>query len=177
VLAALSIMKRLEQILNRVKSEKLEEGLLYLPSDGEWTLESPCLIINEGNLSDGEKNKFGYPLITLESGLHATFVTWFIHEIADKAIELEDPLSNETLLEAIVYYYEHEEFLPEVGAAPPEEEIVDEDLVFYDSLGSERESVKCKNVNCSRGAIINSVFCRTHHFEMLFKRACKFTHQ
>src|SRR5262245_48824235 len=41
---------------------------------------------------------------------------------------------------------------------------------FYDSLGAEREDVRCKASNCSRGAVRASVFCRVHQFENVHRR-------
>jgi hypothetical protein len=43
---------------------------------------------------------------------------------------------------------------------------------FYDSLGPERMDVSCRQTGCTRGAIPFSVFCRSHHFESIFKMPC-----
>ena len=45
---------------------------------------------------------------------------------------------------------------------------------FYDRLGPERVTVPCRHVGCQKGAIHNSVFCRTHHFENIYHRPCPF---
>jgi hypothetical protein len=49
-----------------------------------------------------------------------------------------------------------------------------EDRAFYRGLGEERVEPRCSATGCSRGAISQSVFCRTHHFEMITRRACPF---
>ena len=46
--------------------------------------------------------------------------------------------------------------------------------IFYDRLGPERPEVPCHHPACKRGAIVNSTFCRVHHFEMIYQRACPF---
>ncbi len=169
-------METLEKVLNRVRSDRLEIGFFYLPNNGGWTLNSPCLILDEATLSATEKNAFGYPLIALREDLGSTFATWFVHEIIERAVDLERPLRNKTLLEALVYYYEYDDFLPEIGAPPPVEERVDEDLIFYNSLGPERDEVICRNASCKRGAVTSSLYCKLHHFEMVLKRACNYDH-
>ena len=47
---------------------------------------------------------------------------------------------------------------------------------FYDALGEERAAVSCRAPGCARGAIVNSVFCRTHHCEQLWREPCPFVH-
>jgi len=47
---------------------------------------------------------------------------------------------------------------------------------FYDQLGPERSAVPCRHPGCNRGAINYSVFCRSHHFEMIYHQICPFTH-
>jgi hypothetical protein len=50
------------------------------------------------------------------------------------------------------------------------------DRRLYDALGPERSSVPCRHVECGRGAIEQSVFCRPHHFENVTRRPCPFGH-
>jgi hypothetical protein len=50
------------------------------------------------------------------------------------------------------------------------------DREFYNSLGSEDSSRSCKHEGCQRGAILNSVLCKPHHFEMIERRDCPFDH-
>jgi hypothetical protein len=47
---------------------------------------------------------------------------------------------------------------------------------FYDGLGAERSSIRCRHIECGRGAIEQSVFCRIHHFENVLRRPCPFVH-
>jgi len=50
------------------------------------------------------------------------------------------------------------------------------DLQFYENLGLEDSEHPCKKDGCGRGAIRNSVFCRSHHFEQVEHRECPFDH-
>jgi len=50
------------------------------------------------------------------------------------------------------------------------------DRKFYDSLGPEDSSRPCRREGCQRGAILNSVVCKRHHFEMIERRDCPFDH-
>jgi hypothetical protein len=45
---------------------------------------------------------------------------------------------------------------------------------FYDRLGPERATAPCRHVDCQKGAIPNSVFCRIHHFESIYHSPCPF---
>jgi len=51
---------------------------------------------------------------------------------------------------------------------------LEQDRVFYDMLGAERQTERCRTDGCTRGAVGLSVFCRRHHFEMVWKRPCPF---
>ena len=66
-----------------------------------------------------------------------------------------------------------------IGAIPPpsaEDTQRERDLEFYDRLGPEDPSRKCKRADCGRGAIHRGVVCRRHHFEMIQRRECPFDH-
>jgi hypothetical protein len=49
-----------------------------------------------------------------------------------------------------------------------------EDRAFFDVLGEERSEPRCARPGCSHGAILLSIFCRVHHFEMVKRKACPF---
>jgi hypothetical protein len=100
----------------------------------------------------------------------------------DKALELWQLLAQGAL-ETI----EQEAWQP--GHSPPvnketldkyQQEIAEYSLAqakeFYDSLGEERPAVPCREPGCKRGAITLSVLCRVHHFEMIRRRPCPFSH-
>lgn len=44
------------------------------------------------------------------------------------------------------------------------------DRSFFDSLGPEREDVRCAHIGCSYGAVETSTLCRRHHFENVMGR-------
>lgn len=49
------------------------------------------------------------------------------------------------------------------------------DREFYDGLGPERQEKQCREAGCARGAIVNSIFCRPHHFESIRRKPCPFS--
>jgi hypothetical protein len=49
-----------------------------------------------------------------------------------------------------------------------------EDSDFYEKLGPEDISQKCKRNDCDRGVVRFSVLCKRHHFEMIQRRPCPF---
>jgi hypothetical protein len=62
-----------------------------------------------------------------------------------------------------------------VGVEEPDDPIeVRTDREFFQSLGVEREGVRCRHPGCARGAVSMSVLCRRHHFEQVLARACPF---
>jgi hypothetical protein len=48
------------------------------------------------------------------------------------------------------------------------------DREFFQLLGPEDSTMRCKSDGCSRGRIKYSVLCAAHHFEQLRKRPCPF---
>lgn len=78
-------------------------------------------------------------------------------------------------------------FRMNVGAWPPQDWFLPPELAarfkvlkekeerkLYRALGAERPHVSCRREGCRRGAITASLFCRSHHFEMLLHRPCPF---
>lgn len=49
-----------------------------------------------------------------------------------------------------------------------------QDRWFYDRLGQESTVDTCKREGCGRGKVRLSVFCRSHHFEMIHGYPCPF---
>jgi hypothetical protein len=100
-----------------------------------------------------------------------------IKDTAKGARLFKDPPPDELLLEAFVYYWRFDAWLPAPDAldAPPLEEAKKKlDREFFESLGEERSGVACRIEGCSRGAIHQSVLCRIHHYEMIKKESCPF---
>jgi hypothetical protein len=50
------------------------------------------------------------------------------------------------------------------------------DLDWYNKLSPADETRKCSKPNCTGYAIRNSVMCKMHHFEMIRKKPCPFSH-
>lgn len=46
----------------------------------------------------------------------------------------------------------------------------------YDRLGPERPNTTCRMPGCNRGTVSQSIYCRTHHFEIVFSKPCPFNH-
>lgn len=59
---------------------------------------------------------------------------------------------------------------------PVEDPRLRRDREFYEKLGPEDLSRPCRKEGCPRGAILHSVFCRSHHFEMIERRDYPFDH-
>jgi hypothetical protein len=100
-----------------------------------------------------------------------------IADTATNARQFRNPPTDDLLLEAFVYYWRFDAWLPypEAPDPPPWEEIKKrEDREFFEVLGEERCDVPCRSKGCTRGAINHSVFCRVHHYEMIKKEPCPF---
>lgn len=164
-------------ILSRGGSE-LEAGWLYLPEDEEWLLHTNGLIIDEDKLESNQVDSQGVPLIALQKKLVSTLDSDTIEDINHSAKALDCEFTEALLLEAFLYYYHYDAFLPYSGFKPiPREEYqINIDKNFYDCLGAERANTLCKKPTCQRGAITSSVFCRVHHFEMIKNKPCPFNH-
>ena len=167
-------MKQLIEILHKSISKNLPEGWLCVKADEEeFTEKTLVTIIDLDDFTDEEIDQFEE-----EKGLHVLIDSQTLEDIADFAHNIEKPLTDETLLESFIYYVENDAFLTEKGFKPlPQEDWqrkIDQD--FYDQLGSESETEKCKKENCDRGKINASVFCKVHHFEMIKQKPCPFNH-
>jgi hypothetical protein len=169
-------METLRKILLRA-NKGLEDGWLYLPENESWSLDTKGKIIDVDELPDNEVDDNEEPLIAKEKGLISTLDSGTIESIVSFANNIEAEISDALLLESFIYYYDYDAFLPESGfkPLPREEHLLKMDRDFYNSLGEEREEIKCKNESCERGAIKGSLFCRIHHFEMINKKPCPFT--
>lgn len=151
---------------------KLEDGWLYLPNEDDPTLDTLCLLLGLDSDEDPllKANEYGF----MQEGLD----TATIADVVEAARQFQNPPSDELMLESFIYYWRFDAWLPEPGASAP---LTGEDARhlaernFYDSLGSERPDVPCKSHACQRGAVKYSVFCRTHHFEMIRKMPCPFS--
>ena len=58
---------------------------------------------------------------------------------------------------------------------PPKEDLETRlEREFYEKLGSEDASRRCKRPGCTRGSVRFSLLCKRHHFEMIKGHACPF---
>lgn len=169
-------MKPIIKIL-RDAGRVMPEGWLFLPEDGEWGHDTEGAIIDCDSLEETEFDGREMPIFAVQKGLVETLDGGTLSEIYHCAARLEDPLSDETLLEAFDYYYKFDAFLPQAGAPDPpsnEEILVNIDRRFYNSLGGESLEILCRHDGCQRGTVRFSVFCRVHHFEKLQGKVCPF---
>mgnify|MGYP006181676457 CR=1 FL=1 len=152
----------------------LEEATLYLPDALSPSARTECLILaaSDSDFSEGEiAASMGFP----EEGLD----TQTLEGVALCAAQFRNPPTDELLVESFIYYWRFDAWLPKPGAPEspsPEMSLNDESLQFYDSLGEERRELSCKITGCSRGAILQSLYCRPHHYEMVRKTQCPFSH-
>ncbi len=152
-------------------------GWLYLPGDQEWGLETRGKLLNLDEMDSQELDNEGTPLIAIRQNLVESLDNQTIEDIVRGAKQIENPPSDDLLLEVFLYYYKYDAFLPKRGYVPPsrEEVMAKLDRDFFDSLGSESPSEKCRKEGCNRGKVTSSVFCRVHHFEMVKRKPCPFT--
>jgi hypothetical protein len=149
---------RLVDIVRDAKRE-IPKGWLFLPNNQDWTINTKGIVIDIDSLDESEVNENETPIFADEKNLIIT------------------PPSDRILLEAFIYYYRFDAFLPKLGAAdPPPTKVVihNMDRQFYDSLGEENSNGKCKQNSCDRGIVNFSVFCRVHHFESIKQKICPF---
>jgi hypothetical protein len=155
----------------------IPKGWLFLPNVQEWTIDTQGIVVDIDSLDESEVNENEMPIVTEEKSLIITLDGGTLKSINVCASQLENPPSDRTLLEAFIYYYRFDAFLPELGAAdPPQTEVVihNIDRQFYNSIGEESLNNKCKQNGCDRGIVNFSVFCRVHHFESIKEKPCPF---
>jgi hypothetical protein len=172
-----NVVKRLIEILREALNGSLEDGWLFLQRiDGDWYADSEGVLIDIDSLPEEEMDGDD-PVAAKQRDLRETLDSQTIQDIAEGAAAIEDPLSDDTLVEAFNYYFKYDAFLPEKGFVPlPREEWQRKfDLDFYNKLGEESVETVCKKQDCNRGTVECSVFCRVHHFEMIQKQPCPFT--
>lgn len=172
------ITGRLTDLIRQAAAGELEDGWLQLPAR-EFSAATECLFLpyddfdNESEYDPDEMQAaataLGYPVEGLDTAT--------LSQVFEYAQELADPVTDVLLTRAFGYYLEFDAFLPGIDAPdPPPQDVWQAalDREFYDFLGPEISGTVCDSPGCARGAIANGVFCRSHHFEMIFQRTCPF---
>lgn len=170
-------MVTLAEILRSAADDDLD-GWLFLPANIDWTVATPALMIDLEAIDESDFVD-NLPPLAREKSLVETLDGATLNGVYHSADLHESPPSDATLLEAFLYYFRFDAWLPSIGAPdppPPEESRRQYELEFYNSLGDERENVPCKRDGCDRGAVTLSVFCRVHHFENVRTSPCPFSH-
>jgi len=103
-------MQTLKEILISAK-DFLEYGILYLPSNQKWDLETKGLIIDVDNLDFSEVDEEDEPLIAKEHNLEETLDSACIEDIVFFASGVKSNPSDEFLLESFLYYFKNDAFL------------------------------------------------------------------
>jgi len=164
----------LSPLLRQAAHGTLPRGWIYLP-EGQPGTHTEVLFIPSDAFEDVEGQEAfareqGFP----REGLERDDIE-SIYAVAVR--DLSPELTDDQLLEAFLYYWRYDAFLPKFGAPSPpsrDEVLLRLDREFYDMLGDEDASRQCRTPGCSRGTVQLSVFCRKHHFEMVRKRPCPF---
>lgn len=168
----------LKDLLRKALREELPEGWFYLPESPKVDLATRVLLITDGD--DLEDDERGIPREAARRGFPREGLdTPTLVSIAEGTTEFASRPSDDLLLQAFLYYQEHDAFLPRPGApAPPSRSEFEQrrDREFYDSLGPERADVPCRESGCTRGAVSYSVLCRPHHFENVQRKVSPFQH-
>lgn len=147
---------------------------LYLPGDpSSWTLDT------EGYFPsiDPDSGEADLPAEYSSRGYREILDLPTIEDIVQGADRLAGRSDDTVRLEAFIYYFRFDAFLPRIGAPdpPPWEETRRQlDRTFYDELGAEDAARSCQSPGCARGAVRFSVLCRIHHFESVSRRPCPF---
>ena len=170
-------MKTLIQILKSASSG-LEQGWLFLPNDKAWTADSPCIIFDIDEMEESEMVNEDLPVFAKENNLRITLDSQTIEGIVHCTTHLDCEVTDQVLVEAFQYYFDHDAYLPSPGYVPPSPEEIENsiDLQFYNKLSAENPDKKCEKEDCERGTVKFSVLCKIHHFEMVQKKPCPFTH-
>lgn len=152
-------------------------GWLYLPSDWRtWNAATPAYVLGyeacggDAESIEAEAASQGYREVA-EDGTLCDIVS-----VARRVIGSD---SFDACLEILVYYFRFDAFPSQPGQPdPPPRPVIQASLdrKFYDRLGSEQLERRCKQLNCHRGAVEHSIFCRVHHFESQMGRTCPFSH-
>jgi len=137
-----------------------EHGAAWLSDDWGRSLEYSV----DGNLA---YRREGHRCRHLRDVPHTKVVELWMHLAAQNlgAIEQEpwQPLSRAP-------------FRAEESARPHEddERRLKNARQFYDSLGAERADRPCQAPGCARGAVEHTVFCKPHHYEIMYRHKCPF---
>ncbi|HEY3301402.1 MAG TPA: hypothetical protein VGJ90_11565 [Methylophilaceae bacterium] len=170
------VMESLISILQRAINTNLEKGWLYLPRNQEWNMDTSGFLLDIDELEDNDSNKEAALLIAKQN-LVESLDNQTIEDVSRGAKGIENPPSDSLLLEAFLYYYKYDAFLPKRGYMPtPSENFISKiDREFFDLLGNESLNKPCQKEGCFRGRVTSSMFCRVHHFEMVKGKPCPFT--
>lgn len=159
-------VEQMRQFLEELDPADLEHGAAWISDDDgntlEWNVDSR--LVYENWCDTGEPPA---PRHLLGVSVDKTLELWqllaqgLLHELEEQPWQSgsHPPLSREE-------------------AARRANELADwqlaNDREFFAVLGSERPDVPCGHPECNRGAVLQSVFCRIHHFEQIMQRQCPF---
>lgn len=156
-------------------------GWLFLPSDfRHWTEDTIARFVDLDSLDvDPNTDEPILPAECVSSGLRETLDADTIAGCVRWADSLAGCCDPALRLKSFTYYVRFDAPLPAIDAGdpPPWEEIRKKlDLEFYDQLGPEDASQPCRYRGCKHGSVRFGVMCKRHHFEMIQKRDCPFSH-
>jgi hypothetical protein len=158
---------QLREFLDRIDPHDEEHGAAWVESDAGWNLEVNGSAANGSGVMVFEKGDEGDPVHLAGVSTQRALDLWLM------------------LLEGRLDELQTQPWQPGLRPPMPANEraklIADRDKrqraadrKFYDGLGPERPEEPCRAEGCRRGAIHYSVFCRSHHFEEMYKRPCPF---
>ena len=106
------MLESLITLLTKFKTST-PEGWLYLQDDDSWNLDTLGIIIDDSKLTDDLLDNEGEPLVIKKFNLVSTMDCGTIDAIIDCAKEIQNPISDDILLDAFLYYYNNDAFLRE----------------------------------------------------------------
>lgn len=79
---------------------------LYLPSSQDWTLETPCAVLDPDDYGDDEEG----PEFAVQNSLQYALGVQQVQDVTRFALAKNPEASVADLLSAFLYYYDHDAF-------------------------------------------------------------------
>jgi len=170
-------MANLLDVIQRIRTNRFEESdWLYIAGSAkDLTLKTEA-DLGCPEFAEDSNDEIG-PAGFVERQLQSTIDVDTVAQCIVWADQLSGAADDDAALDIIRYYIQFDAWPQTLNAAdpPPADEILRHlDREFYDKLGPEDSSKKCRRDGCDRGIVRFSDSCRRHHFENICKRPCPF---
>ena len=106
----------LREIFKNAKAHQLPRQWLYLPAEGEWTLDTDGLFLD---WEIAEKDEHEVPLAAKSRNLKETLDDGTIEQVVEWADRLSGKADDLARLDVFRYYYRFDAFPDRIGAPDP----------------------------------------------------------